>query len=612
MGVDVVTPNRRILIVVLSAAAGLLVALWVVASLGSGSTAPTGTTVAGVDIGGLNRAEAEEAVTAALGERAERRLRVEALDQSFTVLPADAGLGLDAVASVAPAFEHTWNPIALVGRMLGGSALPAVASVDEEALDAQVSGIADAIAVAPTEPVLDIRRGEPDVTPGRPGRTLDIEATKQALVAAVLERRAPVQAVVVADEPSVTPEALDEAVAYARQALSAPVTVRAETVTAQLPVRAIGRALSFRVADGRLEPVLDGGVLRAAIKDELAPVEIPGRDATFRIRNGNVRVVKSKVGRGINDDDLARAVSGVLGAPAGQRTVTVPVGLREPELTTEQAQQLGITERISSFTQRFPYAAYRVQNLGQAAERINGTLLMPGDTFSLNDTILERTEENGYTVGFVVGEGGVFDEQLGGGVSASATTTWTAAFFAGMERVQVVPHSIYISRYQPGLEATVAWGIFDMAFRNDSPNAVFITASITNTSMTVSFWGTPEYDRIESEFGPRRDIKKFTTIYDTSKDCLGQSGVEGFTITVDRVFYQDGEEVRREPITTTYKPAPEVICGEKPKKPKPDPDQPGPSASPSPSPAPSTSVAPDGTMENTAPGPSSTGKPRVR
>ena len=60
------------------------------------------------------------------------------------------------------------------------------------------------------------------------------------------------------------------------------------------------------------------------------------------------------------------------------------------------------------------YAAYRVQNIGEAARRMNGTLLMPGDTFSLNDTIKERTEKNGYTVGFVVGAGGVFAEDLGG------------------------------------------------------------------------------------------------------------------------------------------------------------------------------------------------------
>jgi vancomycin resistance protein YoaR len=193
---------------------------------------------------------------------------------------------------------------------------------------------------------------------------------------------------------------------------------------------------------------------------------------------------------------------------------------------------------------------------------------MPGETFSMNDTIKERTEANGYTVGFVVGEGGVFDEQLGGGVSAATTTVWTGAYYAGLERVDTRAHSIYISRYKPGLEATVAWGLFDMKFRNDTPNAVFITTGMSNTSMSVSFWGTKEYDKVEAEFGERTNIRKFATIYDDSDKCLGQAGVDGFTITVDRVFYKDGKEVRREPMTTVYKPAPEVICGKKPDKDK--------------------------------------------
>ncbi len=289
-----------------------------------------------------------------------------------------------------------------------------------------------------------------------------------------------------------------------------------------------------------------------------------GRDATFKIRRGKPKVVKSKVGTGVSDDELATAVAGVLAKPAGQRAVTVSVGVREPKLTTQEAKALGVTERLSSFTQYFPYAAYRVQNIGQAAERINGTLLLPGETFSLNDVIKERTEKNGYTEGFVVGEGGVFAEDLGGGVSTSATTAWTAAFYAGLERVQTVAHSIYISRYKPGLEATVAWGIFDMKFRNDTPNAVFITSGITNESITVSMWGTKVYDKIEAEYGDRKDIVPFTKIYDESDDCLGQNGVDGFTITVDRVFYKDGKEVKREPITTRYKPAPDVTCGKEP------------------------------------------------
>ena len=147
---------------------------------------------------------------------------------------------------------------------------------------------------------------------------------------------------------------------------------------------------------------------------------------------------------------------------------------------------------------------------------------------------------------------------------------------------------------------TVAWGIFDMKFRNDTPNAVFITTSMSNTSMTVSFWGTKQYDEIDAEFGPKTNTRKFATIYDDSKDCLGQEGVDGFTITVDRVFYKDGKEVKREPITTTYKAAPKVICGEKPKKDKKD--EPNPSASPS------ESDSPGGKPSSSA-SPSDSGKP---
>ena len=134
-----------------------------------------------------------------------------------------------------------------------------------------------------------------------------------------------------------------------------------------------------------------------------------------------------------------------------------------------------------------------------------------------------------------------------------------------MEPKEVKAHSIYISRYQAGLEATVGWGLFDMSFTNTSPYGVFITTKMTNTSMTVSFWSTKVYDEIKAEFGPRTNIKPFATIYDKSEKCLGQDGSEGFDIDVDRVFYNDGVEAKRETISTAYRPAPKVICGKKPK-----------------------------------------------
>ncbi len=599
-------------------AAALMILLFVIylfMAMSSGSTAASGTTVGGVDIGGMSQDEAAAAVATALGPRESKKLRVTALDQTFVVKPADAGLSLDAAASVEPAYGRSWSPFSLVSRMLGGGQWPAIAAVDEAALSAQVQLIADALDVAAVEPVLTVTDGEPELTDGIAGRALDEAATAMALTDALLLPRKPIQASVVKVEPTVSEESAQAALTSAKEAVSAPVTVNAESVKATIPAAAIGRALSYTAVDGNLVPSLDGTILHQAIRKELKPIEIKGRNATFKIRGGKPKVVKSKVGRGVSDEELASAVSAVLDGSATDRTVTVSVGLREPKLTTDQAKQLGVTEKLGGFTQNFPYAAYRVQNIGEAARRMNGTLLMPGDTFSLNDTIKERTEKNGYTVGFVVGEGGVFDEALGGGVSTAATTAWTAAFFSGMERVQNIAHSIYISRYQPGLEATVAWGLFDMKFRNDTPNAVFITSSITNTSITVSLWGTKVYDKIEAEFGNRTDIKKFSTIYDKSDKCLGQGGVEGFTIVVDRVFYQDGKEVKREPIKTTYKPAPEVICGKKPdKKPGKNPDETGasPSASPTGKPSPKPTPKPsDDTFSNPSatPSPTKPGKP---
>jgi vancomycin resistance protein YoaR len=385
------------------------------------------------------------------------------------------------------------------------------------------------------------------------------------LTNAFMLARKPIAAPIVTAEPVISKAAVDEATALARTAVSAPVRVDAAGTVATIPPAAIAHALNFVPEGDHFTPTLDGAVLHEAIAKQLKGVETKGSNATFTIVKGKPVVVPSVVGNGVSDDELSSKVLTVMGNSEPNRAVAVTMGVREPELTTEQAQALGVTERISTFTQKFPYAAYRVQNIGQAAKYINGTLLLPGETFSLNDTIKERTEKNGYTVGFLIGPGGVFAEDLGGGVSASATTTWTGAFYAGMEPKHVQAHSIYISRYQAGLEATVGWGLFDMSFTNTSPYGVFITTKMTNTSMTVNFWSTKVYDEIKAEFGPRTNIKPFTTIYDKSEKCLGQEGSEGFDIDVDRVFYKDGAEVKRETISTAYRPAPKVVCGKKPK-----------------------------------------------
>src|SRR5690606_13163416 len=174
-------------------------------------------------------------------------------------------------------------------------------------------------------------------------------------------------------------------------------------------------------------------------------------------------------------EGLAKAVLGALQKSGDERVAVVETVTKQPKLTTEKLEGLGVKEVVGEFTTYYPHAEYRNVNIGRAAELINGTLVLPGETFSFNKTVGERTRENGFTDGLVI-KGGRLREELGGGVSQVATTTYNAAFFAGMDDVEHRPHGFYIDRYPVGREATVYWGSLDLRWRNNTPYAVYVQA----------------------------------------------------------------------------------------------------------------------------------------
>lgn len=568
---------------------GVLALAYAALVLASGTGIPRNATVLGVNVGGQSQQEAVATLTDALSAKVQAGIDVTAQGKQLSISPAQAGLSFDANATVAPYTGRNWNPITLVSQFTGGLVIAPVVTVDEAKLTSAVKGIAGDFDKRAREPQIVFTDISPAAVPGKNGTVLDQKAAAQTLKHSYLVATEPVPLAFVTQEPTVNESEAQSTLDAAKTAVSAPVSVTAEGITAEIAPTAIAEALSYQAKGGKLVPTLDGKILRRSIAGEFSSIEDPGRDASFNVSSGTPVVVPSKVGKGVNAELLATDVAAVLDQtdPAA-RHIDAQIGVIDPALTTEQAKDLGVTELMSTFTQRFPYAPYRVQNIGQAARYINKTLLMPGEVFSLNDTIHERTVANGYTKGYVIGEGGVFKEDLGGGVSTSATATWTAAFYAGLARVHVQAHSVWIPRYRAGLEATVAWGQFDMSFRNNTPNGVFITAGITNSSITVSMWGTKVYSKIEAESGAKYGSSPYKTLYDTSSTCHAQGGQEGFSIDVYRVFYKGGKEDHREKITTHYNPSPTVHCYADPATPKPTPSG---SATPTGTPRPSPSAS---------------------
>jgi len=232
-------------------------------------------------------------------------------------------------------------------------------------------------------------------------------------------------------------------------------------------------------------------------------------------------------------------------------------------LTTERAQALGIREVIGTFTTRHPCCRGRVTNIHSIADLVDGHLVLPGETYSLNGEVGARDRARGFVPAPQI-LGGQFVDAVGGGVSQFATTMYNATFFAGLQDVEHTPHSYYISRYPEGREATVSSPAPDLKWRNDSDSGVLVTTSYTGTSITVTLWGTKRYDEVLALSSGRSRPRPFGTEYVTRPDCTSSSGMSGFDITITRVMKNAGVQVRRDSYTHRYLPEPRFVCGPPP------------------------------------------------
>ncbi|MFD0854356.1 VanW family protein, partial [Actinomadura adrarensis] len=260
---------------------------------------------------------------------------------------------------------------------------------------------------------------------------------------------------------------------------------------------------------------------------------------------------------GVDAGKLGEAISKVLAA-GESRTVRVSVVTSPPSITDQDARAMGIKEKISSFTTQHPCCAPRVTNIQTIARILDGHIVKPGQTFSLNTVVGPRDRARGFVPAPMILNGRFVDD-VGGGISQFVTTMFNAVFFAGLQDVQHMAHSYYISRYPAGRESTVSYPQPDFRWRNDSPHGVLIKTSYTGTSITVDFWGTKRYD-IESQSSDRYAIKKHEEIKESGDDCVPMPGADGFSIDVYRIFKKDGRVVRKQKFHTVYLPEPKLTC----------------------------------------------------
>ena len=539
---------------------GLLLLAYVVDLAMSRGDVPRGVIVAGVDVGGMQQVAAEQRLHQQLEPRLNHPLTLRAGDVETILDPVRAGLTLDWPGTLAQAGAQSLNPWTRLASTWRTHEVAVVTRGNPEALTAALEGLRAQIDREPVEGTIRFEGAQPIPVDPKPGQRLDVPAASN-VVLGIWVRGGTVVVPVATLPVSTTSDGIQAALRdVVEPAVSGPVNVTGDGKDAVLKPEVIAAALRFAPdGEGSLTTTVDEPAVIAALEPQLASTVRPGKDAQITIQNGLPVVLPSLDGRGIDWPASMRPLLDVLQISGRERTLAASYVSLPPKLSTEQANALGITTQISTFTTG-GFAADSGQNIRRVAEEVNGAIVRPGETFSLNRYTGPRNAAAGYV------EAGIIDHGrpgrgIGGGISQFATTIYNASYYAGMTDIEHKEHSYYISRYPAAREATVFEGAIDVKFRDDSPTGVLIQTAWTPTSITVTFWGTKHVD-VESITGPRTDFTEPTTQTVYGQPCKNSKGSQGFTVTDTRVVRdaQTKAEISRNTRKVVYEPAPHVVC----------------------------------------------------
>jgi vancomycin resistance protein YoaR len=575
------TPTAIAVVIGLGVVLAILVGL---AFAGSRSELAAGTQVAGVDVGGLTKREAVAKLDALFERRSRDPVEFVAGTESYRLAANQLAVEPDWNSAVAAAGRagDGFGPLRgfrrLRARVFGAEVLPQLA-VSNAALEYALDQIGDDVDREPRSAAL-VRRGlRFEVVRERTGARLDRDLAAEVIVRSLgqLERMPGATALPVqVTAPAVSAEMLAGAAERARVAVSAPLVLRAAGRNIHMPRSRLADLL--RLPRGGTTKLTIGGAAADAYFRTLSDrVGRPARDADFAVYGDAVQVVPAHTGLELNVPQAARAIMQAATRPTN-RVARLTIARAAPERSTAEALAMGIDRRMSSYKTYYSGTTDRITNLQLGVRALDGTLVRPGGTFSLNDAIGERTAERGFRSAPVI-IGTEYAEEVGGGTSQVATTAFNAAWEAGLRITERHPHSLYISRYQLGRDATVYWPSLDLKFVNDTGEWVLVKGFAESDGISIAVYGG-ETRRIESSATPLVVTGQVPVerIEDPrlakGKTVVDEDGAAPTRTSATREIYAaDGKLIRSETWTTSYEGQKRVvrigtkIAEAKPKKP---------------------------------------------
>ena len=212
-------------------------------------------------------------------------------------------------------------------------------------------------------------------------------------------------------------------------------------------------------------------------------------EPTFKINGDNLNIIKEKNGKSIDEENLMnKIIEKINSDEIENNNIVIKEEYKTIKSKISSDDLKGVNYKISSTTTYFAGTGYnRGLNIENATNKINGTLLMPGDEFSYEEKVSPVELSNGYYMAPVI-MNGRHEDAPGGGVCQVSTTLYNTELKAGIIPTERYNHSKSVSYVQKGLDATLATGSKNLRFKNPYKYPIYIHAYIIGGQMTVEFW----------------------------------------------------------------------------------------------------------------------------
>ncbi len=311
--------------------------------------------------------------------------------------------------------------------------------------------------------------------------------------------------------------------------------------------RQVIEKLKNQAEDMSLSVVLDETKLTAILDTVAKEVEVQPVDAVIQANGSEFSVTAEKKGLILNRQKTMEELQKALSHGENNQTVTPVMDEVLPEKTSEKLSS--IHDRIGTYSTYYSTSNYgREQNLITGASKVNGTILMPDEVLSFNNTVAPITVENGYHEASVI-VGDEYVPGLGGGLCQVSTTLYNAVIRAELEIVERDCHS-FPSDYVPmGLDATVAQGYIDFKFKNTSGHPIYIVMWCGGGEIGASIYGTEIHDPSRSvSFDyvvtrvidkPKEEVKEDATLAPGQR-VLYVEGHTGYEVDVYKTVTENG------------------------------------------------------------------------